>query len=274
MSRTAQLIVEDYDKSKRAKISGWVLDQNRSGATPLIHDDMLEQLLARALPTIRERADRLLLEALHEQRRLGEQFDIEEPRFIAATYSLDGREVHFLQRMLVNKGWMTSRPAPPGSKQSTVLPDGYIAADELMRRAPQSDKGFVAMWFDEGMNDAYERGFQVGVLKAGYDPIRIDRVEHVNRIDDEILVQIRNAAFVVADFTGHRAGVYFEAGFALALELPVIWTCKKDDMVDLHFDVRQYNCSEWDRGRLDDLASRLQYRIEAIAGKGPKASSS
>ena len=45
-------------------------------------------------------------------------------------------------------------------------------------------------------------------------------------------------------------------------------------MVDLHFDVRQYNCIEWDRGRLDDLASRLQYRIEAIAGKGPKASNS
>ena len=69
------------------------------------------------------------------------------------------------------------------------------------------------MWFDRQMNEAYERGFQIGVLKAGYNPARIDRVQHVNRIDDEIIVQIREADFVVADFTGHRAGVYFEAGF-------------------------------------------------------------
>lgn len=274
MSGTAEAILErdaSYDPARRAKISGWVFDQNRSGTTPMLSSDMLEQLSARPLPTVRERADRLLLEALREQRRLGEDFDIEEPRFIAATYSLDGDEVAFLASLLSTNGWMQTGPIV--GSPSRVLPDGYVAADELMRRAPPSGKGFVAMWFAEDMNDAYEKGFQVGVLNAGYDPIRIDRVPHVNRIDDEILVQIRNAAFVVADFTGQRAGVYFEAGFALALELPVIWTCRKDHMGDLHFDVRQYNCIEWDPNELDDLASRLQYRIEAIAGKGPKASS-
>ena len=106
-------------------------------------------------------------------------------------------------------------------------------------------------------------------MKAGYDPIRVDRVEHVNRIDDEIIAQIRISSFVVADFTGHRGGVYFEAGFALGLDLPVIWTCRKDHMHDLQFDIRQYNTIDWET--YDELASRLQHRIEATVGKGLKA---
>jgi hypothetical protein len=44
---------------------------------------------------------------------------------------------------------------------------------------------------------------------------------------------------------GHRGGVYFEAGFAMGLGLPVFWTCRQDDLDKLHFDIRQYNCIDW-----------------------------
>ena len=234
----------------------------------MVHEDTLTQLAARPLPTLSERADRLLIEALRVESRLGEGFNIKAPRFVAATYSKDQEEVEFLLRLLSDMGW-AQMVAFGGSCE--VLPQGYLAAESLMRKTPRSSKGFVAMWFDPQMNEVYERGFQVGVLRAGYDPVRVDRIEHINRIDDEILVQIKEASFVVADFTAHRAGVYFEAGYALGLGLPVIWTCRKDDMHELHFDVRQYNCIEWNAEQPDDLATRLQYRIEAILGKGTKA---
>ena len=125
------------------------------------------------------------------------------------------------------------------------------------------------MSFDKTLVDAYQAGFQTGIMNAGYEPVRVDRVDHTNRIDDEIIARIRTAAFVVADFTGHKGGVYFEAGFALGLDLPVIWTCRKDDMANLHFDIRQYNTIDWDTP--EDLSMRLQRRIEAALGKGPKA---
>ena len=32
------------------------------------------------------------------------------------------------------------------------------------------------MWFDEDLKSAYEIGFQVGILNAGYDPVRVDQV--------------------------------------------------------------------------------------------------
>ena len=48
--------------------------------------------------------------------------------------------------------------------------------------------------------------------------VRIDRLEHNRKIDDEIIAEIRRSRYLVADFTGNRAGVYFEAGFALGCQ--------------------------------------------------------
>ena len=57
------------------------------------------------------------------------------------------------------------------------------------------------------------------------EPIRVDRIVHNDKICDRILAESRLAQFVIADFTGQRSSVYFEAGFAIALGRPVIWTC-------------------------------------------------
>jgi hypothetical protein len=46
---------------------------------------------------------------------------------------------------------------------------------------------------------------------------------------------------MVADFTGHRGGVYFEAGDGLGLGIPAIWTCRYDELKKSHFDMRQFN---------------------------------
>ena len=83
-------------------------------------------------------------------------------------------------------------------------------------------------------------------------PVRIDQQEHNNKIDDEIIAEIRRSRFVVADFTqgekGARGGVYYEAGFAQGLGIEVIFTCRKDvlDNNDIHFDTRQYNHIGWE----------------------------
>jgi len=74
----------------------------------------------------------------------------------------------------------------------------------------------------------------------------------------------------VADFTGRRGGVYFEAGFALGLNLPVFWICRKDDLKKLHFDIRQYNFIIWEKP--EELTKKLKDTIQAIIGTGPRDS--
>ena len=123
------------------------------------------------------------------------------------------------------------------------------------------------MWFDEQMHSVWEKGFHPAIEAAGYRPRRIDRKEHVNKICDEIIAEIRRSRFVVADFSGQRGGVYYEAGYASGRDIPVIWTCREDDFEKVHFDIRQYNSIVWVTP--EELAQRLQVRIEAVIGDGP-----
>ena len=112
-------------------------------------------------------------------------------------------------------------------------------------------------------------------MDAGYTAMRIDRKEHINKIDDEIIAEIRRSRFLVADFSqgddGARGGVYFEAGFALGLGIPVIYTCRKSDIDKLHFDTRQYNHIVWETP--EDLRTALKNRILAVIGEGPNGPS-
>jgi hypothetical protein len=125
------------------------------------------------------------------------------------------------------------------------------------------------MWFDESTNAAYEHGIMRAIQEAGYIPRRIDRVETTGKIDDEILSEIRKSRFLVADFTGQRQSVYFEAGFALGLGRTVIWTCQEEEIADLRFDTRQYAHIPWNTP--EELRERLRRRIEAVVGPGPHA---
>ena len=100
---------------------------------------------------------------------------------------------------------------------------------------------------------------------------RADKREYNHKVDDEIIAQIRRSRFLVADFTGHRGGVYFEAGFAKGLGQEVFWLCREDDIDELHFDIRQYNCIPWRDDEREELRRRLSTRIEAVLGAGPGA---
>lgn len=251
-------------KEKRARLSGWVREQNQAGAIPMITSDNLNNILTRSLPSITERTIALLTEAERGLKNLGDRFNINDSRFLAATYSSNQSDVMYLLSFLKAQGLVEARLL---NGDCEILPQGYIRLDEIRKHAPTSSQGFVAMSFHEDLNTIYSVGFEMGVLRAGYRSVRMDRVEHINRIDDEIIKQINLSRFVVADFTGHRGGVYFEAGYALGLGIPIFWTCRKSDMSELHFDIRQFNCIDWETP--DELANRLSVRLEAVLGPGP-----
>jgi len=91
--------------------------------------------------------------------------------------------------------------------------------------------------------------------------VRIDLEPHNDNIVDRIIAEIRTCQFMVADFTGQKAGVYFEAGFAKGLGREVIWTCKEDDFKNVHFDIAQFSHIIWKNSA--ELRSRLAYKIKA-----------
>lgn len=256
--------VDRSDQEWKAKAAGWIYDQNRLAEFPEIDSDRFGWLLRRPLPGVIERANRLLIFAIGRQGRLGGDFKYADEQGVVASYSTDAADVWRLYEFLMEQEFVVRTGS---SATLYVTPKGFARGEELGHNLVPSNQGFVAMWFHDDLKPVFEEGFAPSIENAGYVPRRVDSVEHVGKIDDEIIAQIRKSRFVVADFTGHRGGVYFEAGFALGFGLPVIWTCREDDIDELHFDIRQYNTIVWTDA--EDLAARLQNRIEAVIGQGP-----
>ena len=233
------------------------------GVTPNIGGGDVPRLRALTKPAFRERVERYLVAVVDKTQTLDEWFKPGQEEFIGISYSDHVNELVVILEYLRQEGLMTS--TFKGDERLT--PKGYIAADELRAKRAASTQAFVAMWFAEDMEQVYEKGIKPAIERAGFAPMLIINKEHANKIDDEIIAEIRRSAFLVADFTGHRQNVYFETGFAIGLARQVVWTCRKDQIKDLHFDIRQYNCIDWENAA--ELAKRLQHRIEAMFGRGP-----
>ncbi len=118
------------------------------------------------------------------------------------------------------------------------------------------------MWFIDEMKEICEKYIKPAAEKAGdYKAETINEKDYNGDINDEIIGEIRSSKFIVADFTGNRGGVYYETGFAYGLNIPVIYTCKKDQLKNVHFDVNHRNIIDWKNG--DDLYKRLLNRINS-----------
>lgn len=260
--------IRELNTRQRVQLSGWIRGQVRSGAKAEITTNNIDTLINRPLPPIWERAESLLLEAEREVESLGDPFNPNSPRYSAASYASSCNDLRYLTQMLVEEGMI--QVSSGVNENCSILPKGYVRLEELHGAKTDSSQGFVAMSFNEGMDSFYESGIEPALSKAGYRPLRVDRHDHINKIDDEIVRQINASRFIVADFTEHRGGVYFEAGYALGKGIPIFWTCRQDHMDQLHFDIRQFNCIDWSDPQ--DLAKRLQTRVEAVLGKGPAKS--
>ena len=146
-----------------------------------------------------------------------------------------------------------------------VTPNGWDYLEEKASQVEARKQVFVAMSFSETMKSAWEKALKDAIKKAGYKPYRIDVEPHIDRIDAKIITEINNSRFLVADVTEQKHGVYFEAGYAIGYNLPVIWCVRKDDLSNVHFDTRQYSHVVWESDQ--ELKEKLYDVICAIIGK-------
>ena len=142
-----------------------------------------------------------------------------------------------------------------------LLAEGWERIEVNGPHLPGAKQVFVAMWFSDEVNDAFVGGIAALESETGYSMLRIDKSQFNEKICDRILAEIKQSRFLIADVTGHRHGVYFEAGYAMGLGMPVIWTCREDHLQDCHFDTRQYNHVVWSNP--NELKERLRDRIAA-----------
>ena len=293
----AQAVLEHRDERLKAKLTSWLIEQRWLGTqVPKILATTIDEANKRSELPVFERADRALRYIQNQTSQIGDTVGLLRNQdaidgiseslnegitpvkidmshyynaltIRAFSESVSAREVEFIIEYLSSQQkWIKINR---GIINLTFT--GYARLSELAERDTKSSSAFVAMWFDNSMDDLWERGIEPGIKDAGYDAVRIDREEHVNKIDDEIIAEIRRSRFVVADFThgreGARGGVYYEAGFAHGMNIPVIFSCREDILEDIHFDTRQYNHIIWEKP--EELREQLANRIAAVIGDGP-----
>lgn len=280
ISGRARVVVENEAERVKALLTSLLMEKRQSGEKqPKIDTYTIEEARIRRPLSVHERADRVLEYIAEQSQYVGHWFPANRlhsehlyPLLArsesalpasSAHYRQQREEIRFFTDYLVGNGWLSGGTE---GHRFHITVEGYSHLRDMAYKVVPSTRAFVAMWFDASMSSAYSDGIMPAVESCGYDPIRVDQIEHAGKIDDRIIAELRASRFVVADFTqggtGARGGVYYEAGFAQALGIPVIFTCRKDCIQDLHFDTRQFNHIDWKDP--SDLRERLSVRIKAV----------
>ncbi len=128
----------------------------------------------------------------------------------------------------------------------------------------KSNTGFIAMSFGYAERNQLESTITDACSSAGWKATAIDRHEYAGGVVDAIIAKINESRFVVADLTEHKNGVYFEAGYAIGKNIPVIFTVKDEETETekVHFDVKHLNQIRWKD--YADLKLKLTNRLKAI----------
>jgi hypothetical protein len=125
-------------------------------------------------------------------------------------------------------------------------------------------KAFVVMQFSSQYNDVYSEVIKKVCEEENIDVVRIDEESGPGLIIQDITRLIHESKIIIADISPVNANVFYEVGFAHALNKPTILIAEKD--TKLPFDVSSfrtlfYENSIGGKGRLEE---GLQKHIKAI----------
>jgi len=237
----------------------------------MIDDDakFRAHFLNRAPKNVREKA-LLLLRYIHSKSNYPNHEVVVNPREdYPICFCKNAEELTLYIDHLSNSGDIKALKTTETYSLSLTM-EGWQKIERLDEPNIESKQAFVAMWFDDSMNNIFEKGIcPLGDEKdksyIGFKMLRIDQKPFNDKICDHIIAEIKQSRFMIADCTELRPAVFFEAGYAMGLGLPVIFTCKDGTDIKKCFDTDHYNHIVWKDA--DDLKNKLKDRILATIGK-------
>lgn len=249
----------DVPETERYLVAAWIRQKSRSSVRAIYIGKEDAKTIAANSPRLEpwDKALKLLLVIGELSRKPGNVVDYHAVTFADAT-AQDQEELDAYLSWLDDAGLIKYHSTT--SFYATANGWRELAARRQQHRA-MGTRAFVAMWFDTSMDDAFNLGIVPACKEAGFDAYRVKEDKHGERIDARIIAGIRESRFLIADVTGERTAVYYEAGFADGLGKQVIWTCRKDHMEKMSFDTRQFTHILWETP--EDLKAQLVPMIKA-----------
>lgn len=213
--------------------------------------DFVEYSITQAPVTVSDKIDRLVMNLSRMSTYYGDVIEILNDRDYPLGYCKNAYELASLIEYLTSSKKQYLLLKGPGYYLSV---DGWDRVRELITHSVLSSQCFVAIWFTKEMLGIYNNHISKAMKKAGYKPLIATESKHDDEVTTQILAEIRKSKFVIADFTGQREGVYFEAGFAKGLGLNVIWTCKEDwfDNDRAEIEGEYIKDGQWEKGKVKE----------------------
>lgn len=122
------------------------------------------------------------------------------------------------------------------------------------------DRCVVIQPFDNGKFDKrYKDVFAPAIEKAELDPYRVDQDARTTIPIDDVCRAIRECRACLADISTDNPNVWFELGFAIATEKPVVLVCSTD-RTSYPFDIQHRKIIQYETDSTSDF-ERLQSQI-------------
>lgn len=169
---------------------------------------------------------------------------------------------------LVEEFYTRKSPERAGGVLANWLSPNVFSGTTRSDAVKKLNTAFVIMPIDPEdalMVDVYS-GIKEVCEKFGIQAVRADDIEHQESITEIVLEQIRECEFLIADLSHERPNVYYEIGYAHAINKhPILY---RSQGTKLHFDLYVHNVPEYKNAT--ELKLKLERRFEEILGRKAK----
>ncbi|MEK5030131.1 hypothetical protein MKY96_01650 [Paenibacillus sp. FSL R7-0302] len=233
-------------------ISGYIREKTDCGEKVILAFSDLEDIVnAPGIPvTAEDKGDRLLQYLYRHSSGPGEPVVIHPlSRSYNLTYSPNLQELVYIidrlqnENLLVREG-MNFSLTPMGWEEASANAGGRILQQCL-----------VLLPDDEKLQAEWQDKLWAKIEQFGYFPrLLASKNEAANS-----LVPVADSKLVIADLTGQSSEVYLAAGYALGLNIPVIWTVRSDEADTLRIHLQEIRPLVWDTA--EELMVLLQQEL-------------
>ena len=276
-----QLVIFEDVKKKVAKVSHLLSGLARElketrGIPPTFTLDTLDETLRHPLipqaNSIEEKIKKLLQRLREKTEEFGQEVDLGDiETVVSLAYAKSSNELIALFALMTEKKLakigVVSNERDDGKRRVRIAlsANGWQIAESQEKKNKESDRGFIAIWFDDTREETI-KVLEQTIDGLGYRSVCIKHEHYPETIMEKALGEIRNSRFVVADLTGERVDVAFEAGFAFGLGIEVIYVYDKrvKDELPKGFYSKHFQCHGYSGH--DELRDIIKAAIGARMG--------
>lgn len=203
--------------------------------------------------TIDEKANRLL-QYLHRRSSAAYEPVVIHPLAVSynLTYSMNLQELIYIiemlkEREMLERSGSTFKLTKTGWMEAVATAEGRRAKSCL-----------ILVPDNEERRNEWEERIIPSIAQCGYAA----RIHSGSLSPDSVPDDYRDIAeskLLIADLSEHAPEVYFAAGYALGLQIPVIWTIKRDESDVMRVRSELIRPIVWDKP--EELAALLQQRL-------------